>query len=208
MIVFAPFARRGRVEIVNDGQSDHVVKFSVTRAPLSLPIEKLGRFHAKWHRDEFSDPAWPIDWTLLKTRGRGRYVGTTLHIWQPEGGWWGEGDEKFFVDDEKMPSIFGTGTEDYFGYAWADPNLFCNAFHNQTHYAGRDGHSSLNRWHLGDNVPFQSSFEGAMEKYFSNDRPTLYDCVAYWYLAPGGEDPYRAVPLCERVGEGTTVPGQ
>ncbi len=205
---YMPFARRGRVEIVNDGQSDLVVKFSVTRAPLSLPIEKLGRFHAKWHRDAFSDPARPIDWTLLKTRGRGRYVGTTLHIWQPEGGWWGEGDEKFFVDDEKMPSIFGTGTEDYFGYAWADPNLFCNAFHNQTHYAGRDGHSSLNRWHLGDNVPFQTAFEGAMEKYFSNDRPTLYDCVAYWYLAPGGEDPYRGVPLCERVGEGTTVPGQ
>lgn len=32
--------------------------------------------------------------------------------------WWGEGDEKFFVDGEKFPSSFGTGSEDYIGYAW------------------------------------------------------------------------------------------
>lgn len=204
---YMPFAKRGHVEIVNDDRTtNHAIQFSITHAPLTTPIEKLGRFHAKWHRDAFIDPARPVDWTMIKTRGRGRYVGTTLHIWQPEGGWWGEGDEKFFVDDEKFPSTFGTGTEDYFGYAWADPNLFSNAYHNQTHYAGRDGHSSLNRWHLGDSIPFQISFEGAMEKYFPNDRPTLYDCVAYWYLAPGGEDPYGPVPLHERLGEGTTMP--
>lgn len=33
--------------------------------------------------------------------------------------WWGEGDEKFFVDGERFPSTFGTGSEDYIGYAWA-----------------------------------------------------------------------------------------
>ena len=42
------------------------------------------------------------------------------------GSWWGEGDEKIWVDGESFPSIFGTGTEDYFGGAWGftgdDPN--------------------------------------------------------------------------------------
>jgi len=28
-----------------------------------------------------------------------------LHVWNPRGGWWGEGDEKFFVDGEKFPSV-------------------------------------------------------------------------------------------------------
>lgn len=38
--------------------------------------------------------------------------------------WWGEGDEKLFVDGEKFPSTFGTGSEDYVGYAWAaEPRL-------------------------------------------------------------------------------------
>ncbi len=52
-----------------------------------------------------------------------------LHIWNPKGGWWGEGDEKFFVDGERFPSTFGTGTEDYFGYAWCSEKTFIRAFH-------------------------------------------------------------------------------
>ena len=76
-----------------------------------------------------------------------------LHIWNPQGGWWGEGDDKFFVDGEKFPSSFGTGSEDYFGYAWSSPVLFQHAYHNQTHNdGGSKGHVSANRWHIPDAV--------------------------------------------------------
>jgi len=124
-----------------------------------------------------------------------------LHIWNPRGGWWGEGDEKFFVDGEKFPSTFGTGSEDYFGYAWCNPKLFHRSFHSQTFNSGENkGHISVNRWQISDNVPFQDSFEGAIEKYFPNDQPTLYACTAYWYLRPGGLDPYRKLlPVKERT---------
>ena len=61
---------------------------------------------------------------MLQTEGRGRFCGVMLHVWNPRGGWWGEGDEKFFVDGEKFPSTIGTGSEDYFGYAWCNPHLF------------------------------------------------------------------------------------
>jgi len=54
---------------------------------------------------------------------------------------------------------------------------------------------SVNRWHISDNVPFQKSFEGCLEKYFDNQRPTLYAAMVYWYVATGGNDPYRPVPL-------------
>ena len=95
-----------------------------------------------------------------------------LHVWNPRGGWWGEGDEKFFVDGEKFPSTIGTGSEDYFGYAWCCPQLFQNAYHNQTHNDGNNsGHVSVNRWHIADNMPFQKSFEGCIEKYYPNDAP-------------------------------------
>ena len=53
----------------------------------------------------------------MTTQGSGRFVGVNLQIWNPRGGWWGEGDEKFFVDGENFPSFYGTGSEDYFGYA-------------------------------------------------------------------------------------------
>ena len=220
---YMPFRKGARIALTNDGDQVRHVKFTVTHAPLSRDIDQLGRFHVKWHRDAFNperEDRWP-DWTLLKTSGQGRFCGTMLHVWNPNGApctdsktldaiggcWWGEGDEKFFVDGEKFPSIFGTGTEDYFGYACGDPTLFSHAYHAQTlcgdneqQIKGFSGHISLNRWHIMDNIPFQSSFEGALEKYYPNSFGTLYAASVYWYLAPGGDDPYPTVPVDQRKG--------
>ncbi|RIV71313.1 DUF2961 domain-containing protein [Flagellimonas aequoris] len=94
------------------------------------------------------DQGGDIDWPMIAVKGTGRFCGVTLHItnfweepkkkpsswWYGIGGektidrWWGEGDEKFFVDGEKFPSTFGTGSEDYIGYAWSAEPPFptCN----------------------------------------------------------------------------------
>ncbi len=200
---YMPFAKSALVELANEGDSTCSFDVSVTHAAVSRPIAELGRFHAKWHRDALLpvEPERAIDWTMLKTSGRGRFCGVMLHVWNPRGGWWGEGDEKFFVDGEKFPSTYGTGSEDYFGYAWGDPSVFHHAYHNQTFNRARNrGHVSVNRWHIPDSVPFQSSFEAAIEKYHSNERPTLYACTAYWYLAAGSADLYGPVPEAERTG--------
>jgi len=200
---YMPFDTRAIIELTNDGCKEREVFFTITHAPLSRPIEELGRFHAKWHRDAFlpnRKDRWP-DWTLLTTKGRGRFCGVMLHVWNPKGEWWGEGDEKFFIDGEKFPSTFGTGSEDYFGYAFCCPNLFHNAYHNQTFNSGDNcGHISVNRFQIADNVSFQTSFEGTIEKYFNNSVPTLYASTVYWYLAPGGADIYEPVPIEQRIG--------
>ncbi len=200
---YMPFQNGATVKLTNDGDTARTVRFLVNHAPLAQPIETLGRFHAKWHRDALlPDDAErrKIDWTMLKTTGRGRFCGVMLHVWNPRGGWWGEGDEKFFVDGEKFPSTFGTGSEDYFGYAWCDPELFENCYHNQTISMQNRGHISVNRWHIADNVPFQTSFEAAIEKYYPNDKPTLYAATTYWYQAAGQRDPYEPVAVDERKG--------
>ncbi len=197
---YMPFENHAKLEIVNEGQQTQTISVTMTHAPHSMPAGSYGKFHAKWHRDVFlptEAERW-IDWTMLKTTGQGRFCGVQLQIWNPRGGWWGEGDEKFFVDGEKFPSTYGTGSEDYFGYAWSDGTLFENSFHNQTISEGNKGHISVNRWHITDNVPFQSSFEGTIEKYWANERPTQYACVAYWYQA-GGKDLYESVPVSDRV---------
>ena len=199
---YMPFAQSARVELANEDSQARTVKFQITTAPLGRPFEGLGYFHAKWHRDTFALPAdrWP-DWVMLRTQGRGRFCGVMLHVWNPRGGWWGEGDEKFFVDGEKFPSTFGTGSEDYFGYAWGHPGLFQRPFHAQTMTQKNRGHQSVLRWHIVDNVPFQTAFEACIEKYFRNeDRGTLYACLPVWYLAPGGTDPYEPVPVSQRHG--------
>ena len=229
---YMPFDEQGVIELTNDGPQPRTVEFDVTHAPLPRPADELLRFHAKWHRDAFVDKSRrdgrKIDWPLLNVNGSGRYCGMHLHVWnrwreptvEPKSWWygkwdkktidwwWGEGDEKFFVDGETFPSTFGTGSEDYIGYAWsAEPPfpLFDSAFASQpwTPLTG-NGHTSVNRFHVADNVPFTQSFEGTIEKYKPNlwdeTNHCLYDCVAYWYQRRGESDPYEMVPLSERVG--------
>jgi hypothetical protein len=200
---FMPFQRTAVITLVNDGQQNRRINLEIVTVPPQGDASKLARFHAKWHRDAFlpEDPdRRKIDWTMLKTEGRGRFCGVMLHVWNPRGSWWGEGDEKFFVDGEKFPSTIGTGSEDYFGYAWCNPTLFSNCYHNQTISMGNKGHVCVNRWHITDNIPFQKSFEGAIEKYYPNSRPTLYAATVCWYQAPGQEDGYEPQPVEQRKG--------
>jgi len=199
---YMPYASHATVAVDNDSAKPVSMSWEVVHAPLTKPIDTLLRFHAKWHRDTFlpTRKDRELDWTLLTTKGKGRYVGTQLHIWSPRGGWWGEGDEKFFLEGEKFPSIFGTGSEDYFGYAWSSGKTFTQALHGQPTNENNKGHISVHRWHIADNVPFQQSFDGYIEKHFPNSRPTLYASVVYWYLTPDGTDPYAPVPVADRVG--------
>jgi len=113
--------------------------------------------------------------------------------------WWGEGDEKFFVDGEKFPSTFGTGSEDYFGYAWGTPAVFDSHSQNQPRNADNIGHIVVSRWHIADNVPFQKSFEAAIEKYHGDNWPLLYAATAFWYQKAGTADDYDARPLSDRL---------
>ena len=199
---YMPFAKSALVELVNDGKTEtRKVEYSITHAPLGRSFDGLGHFHAKWHRDTGRVPKdRPVDWELLLTKGKGRFLGAMLHCWNPYDGWWGEGDEKFFVDGEKFPSTFGTGTEDYFGYAWGNPSLFERPFHGQTMSMGNAGHQALYRWQIADEVPFTSSFDGYLEKYDQYQPVSDFAVMTVWYLSPDGTDDYGIPPVEERTG--------
>ncbi len=210
---YMPFEKSATVTLTNHFDEPVNVDLNVGIEDVTNNVKDYARFHAKWHRNlsPLADTArWP-DWTVLETGGSGRFLGMSLLVWNPKGGsckqfggeghyWWGEGDEKFFVDDERFPSTFGTGTEDYFGYAWCIPNLFQHAFHSQNHTENNMGHQSMNRWQVIDNVPFQRSFKGYLEKYFPDQWPTQYAVVPYWYLNANGNDPIKPTPVNELYG--------
>lgn len=204
---YMPFAKSAAVEVLNEDSIPRNIEMEIAHAPLDRPFDGLGYFHAKWHRDTRTLPKdrFP-DWIMLETRGRGRFCGVMLHVWNPRGGWWGEGDEKFFVDGEKFPSTFGTGSEDYFGYAWCHPSLFQRPYHCQTMTENNQGHQSVLRWHIADNVPFQKSFEGCIEKYDHPGPDVRYACTACWYLSPEGVDAYALAPANQRDGYYVVLP--
>jgi len=113
-----------------------------------------------------------------------------------------DGDEKFFIDGEAFPSWFGTGTEDYFGYAWGDATEFSKPFHAQPHTKGgmfAEGNRVNSRFHIIDNIPFHESFDAYFEKYY-RDAYARQAVLTYWYLDKESSHDYGPVSLEERTG--------
>jgi hypothetical protein len=129
------------------------------------------------------------DVCYTKLRGRGVYAGDNLSIFNTNYGWWGEGDEKIFVDGERFPSHFGTGTEDYYGYAWSRPEVFTDhPFIAQPigDASFAPGLSINTRLRSMDIIPFRDSIDFLMELWHWQYAVVNYAPVTYWYMLPGG----------------------
>lgn len=165
------------------------------RAPLEATAPLL--FRAGYHLVK-GTPARPFsDHLVLDAKGPGRFVGCSLLVRNPSRMWWGEGDEKFTVDGEQFPSWFGTGTEDYFGYAWCSSELFQAPLHAQIECQGpvNFGFTQLFRAQVLDSVPFASSFRFDLERWHWVETATVdYATVAYWYGAPGATSGLPPLP--------------
>ena len=132
-----------------------------------------------------------FDMSFDDVRGRGLLVGTSVFVVNPSTRkgcpWWGEGDEKIWVDGEGFPSIFGTGTEDYFNYAWSRPEAFSQPFCAQPIGAGNlaPGRSVNLRWRALDAIPFEMSLKFDMEMVHWDKQVAVdYDSVSWRYLRP------------------------
>lgn len=154
------------------------------------------RFHAKYNQSVNLKTHPRSDYLILDAKGPGRFVGCSLSVRNPVRAWWGEGDEHAYVDGEIFPSTFGTGTEDYFGYAWCDPTPFQAAFHSQSRCDGPDnrGFTSVNRFHIGDSIPFQKSFKFDLEVWHWANTNVDYASVAYWYAPANATDAMPPMP--------------
>lgn len=202
-----PFARSATVRFTNLGEQTVQLNGGVSTVDYQWNDRSL-HFCAGW-RQEKKVPTRPFtDWTHLECTGQGRFVGGHLHIQNPVRIWWGEGDEKIYVDGETFPSHFGTGTEDYYGYAWCSPERFVHAFHNQPRCdgPGNYGNTSVNRFHIIDDIPFTRSFKFDIENWhWSEDSYTNRAAVSYWYARPGGQSFFKPITKADVVLEDLPV---
>ncbi|MBI2921842.1 MAG: DUF2961 domain-containing protein [Planctomycetes bacterium] len=178
-----PFERSAKIEIDAADTGAKIEGNALVRPGACGPL----RFHAWWRGSNALRTRPLTDWPVLRGEGRGRYVGTTLAVRNPVKEWWGEGDEKITIDGEAFPSTFGTGTEDYFGYAWCDNRPFDAPFHSQSRCDGprNRGQTAVNRFHILDDIPFSRSIRFDMEVCHWVDCTMGYSTVAYWYAEPG-----------------------
>ena len=166
--------------------------------------ERTMHFRARWRVDHdlVASGEDVQDLPFLLARGKGVYVGTTSILLNPAtvptpwGNWWGEGDEKVFVDDDTFPSIFGTGSEDYYNYSWSSPDIFFYPYCGQPRNdgPGNRGFVTNFRWHVLDRIPFAESIGFTLELNSHERTPGLsYARTGYYYARPGTIDDHEAI---------------
>ncbi|HRS10490.1 MAG TPA: DUF2961 domain-containing protein [Sedimentisphaerales bacterium] len=198
-----PFERSCRIELVNHGNQSVDATGVVTAVPQTWN-ERSMHFRARWRVDHdlIASNRDVQDLPFLLAQGKGVYVGTSAYLLNPAevptpyGNWWGEGDEKVFVDNEPRPSILGTGSEDYFNYSWSSPDIFLYPYCGQPRNdgPGNRGFVTNYRWHILDAIPFRQNIRFYMELFSHERTPSMsYARIGYHYARPGVTDDHLAI---------------
>jgi len=228
-----PYTHGAKLELVNECRVPYYHYFYVDYEEHGGIPDDTGRFHAQWRRENPTKPVKrPSDgsevknvtgadnYVILDARGRGQYVGCVLSVQGLSPGWWGEGDDMVFVDDEIgedgslkwPPSIHGTGTEDFMNFSYEFPvrDTAYGLYHgvslpgavrqnDWSTLSGKSNQWSVYRFHVQDPIPFQKRIMVTCEHGHGNDRSDDWSSVAYWYqVEPHVEYP-KMLPLTERL---------
>ena len=194
-----PYHSAAEVRVVNRGAQNVTVNLQVDTGNWQWNANSM-HFHADYRAEQniaTRGGNGTTDWTYLNVRGRGTYVGDTLAVRNGAGIWWGEGDEKVYVDylgangsgNNTLPDHVGTGSEDYYGYAWSHNELFSKPFIAQPLSAGNNapGRSVNSRVRGLDAIPFDANFKFDMEIWHHASTSVDYGATTYWYGTPGAK---------------------
>jgi hypothetical protein len=231
-----PFATAARITVTNEGKlrTDNLY-FAIDYVTLPDLPGDVGRFHAQY-RQAAPSKGWTDDWTsngspgindrknltgegnyiFLEAAGKGHFVGVTHAVEQNQDGWFGEGDDMIFIDGDALPTINGTGTEDYYNGAWDfGGQAFANMRQGAPYVVDPErigGRYCLYRWHTESPITFEKSIRVTMEHGHANHRSDNFYTTAYWYQAephaafPALPEPSARVPRIFRVGGAGAVP--
>ena len=192
-----PFQRNAEINIINFGDEEVVVDASVALGNYRWNNRSM-YFGAAWHElymvstaidEEAGGDEWHYDVNYVDLKGQGVYAGDAVTVFNTSHAWWGEGDEKIFVDGESFPSSFGTGTEDYYGYAWCRPENFTHPLIAQPSGAGNlaPGMSVNMRYRTLDAIPFNTEISSNIEMWHWVKTKVNFALSSFWYARPGVE---------------------
>ena len=204
-----PYRKSGEIRLVNRGGAPVAATLQADVAAWRWDDASM-HFYARWRADDLV-PGSPFqDWNFVEVKGQGIYVGDNWTVLNPQAGWWGEGDEKIYVDgawDQGFPTHFGTGTEDYYGWAGGENptrrDEFSTPFLANVRVGGLNqdtqGYNICARTRALDAIPFRQRLVFDMESSFGVDIRHPWDLlgysvVTYWYAKPGATHNRPALP--------------
>jgi hypothetical protein len=192
-----PFKKAVSIKLINYG--DQTVNADINAETSYYDwSSKTMYFGSSWHEYNNIKTAGAVsvggtgkhfDINFADIMGQGVYAGDAITVFNTCDAWFGEGDEKIYVDGETFPSSIGTGTEDYYGYAWCRPELFTHPFISQPSGSGNfnPGLTINMRYRDLDAIPFKESISANIELWHWAPTTMNYALTTYWYILP----PYK-----------------
>lgn len=195
-----PFQREAKIRITNYGKQLVTVEDVNIHTHAWDWDERSMYFSGTWkqfYNKQTGGKENPEDLNFVTLNGKGVYVGDLVTIFNGTSAWWGEGDEKIYVDGESFPSHFGTGSEDYYGYAWSRPEFFEHPFIAQPDGSGNmAGGTAVNiRFRALDRIPFEQNLKMEMELWHWTTTSVDYAPTTFFYMFPGGNTMHKFDPV-------------
>lgn len=197
-----PFRESIRVELTNGSNRpmDLYYQIDYTLQP-SLSAD-TGFLHVSFHRE--NPTTLKRDFVISEgLRGPGRFLGCAIGIRTIDAAaWYGEGEVKVYRDgDTDLPTICGTGLEDYVGTAWGmaahtAPYAGVPLDVREPGSRGNPDYVGFYRWHLPDPIIFERDlrvtiqqigfalFTAGQEREFERYQRTNPAAGAGWQFDP------------------------
>lgn len=175
-----PFKTGAKVVVTNEGSTDlKMLFYDINFIKLTHWNPANLYFHCFWNRDTATVPG--TDYTILpKIEGKGRFLGVNFGvIANPmyRKSWWGEGEVKMYLDgDGDLPTLVGTGTEDYIGTAWGQ-GKFCNRYTGCLVADTNKDWWTFYRYHISDPVMFETDIRVTIQAMGGNMKKTVIEML-------------------------------
>ena len=184
-----PFQNEAKLEITNYGDQIVIIEDVNIYTESWDWNDQSMYFGGSWkqfYKKQTGGKENPEDLNFVTLEGEGVYVGDLVTIYNDASAWWGEGDEKIYIDGEDFPSHFGTGSEDYYGYAWSRSEFFDHPFIAQPDGSGNmDQGTAVNiRFRALDKIPFNQSLDMNMELWHWTTTNVDYAPTTFFYVRP------------------------
>lgn len=201
-----PYQKDAKIELVNF--SNQAINLSLNTYTDSWHWnENSMYFHANWCDYGYLPGNKFFDLNFIHTKGKGLIIGDALTVLSPGKGWWGEGDEKIYISKKDIarhfPSQYGTGTEDYYGWAGGVVPTGIDTFSipfganvSIGNTKNPQGYNSCIRDRVLDAIPFEDELKFDMEASPGVDIRNAYNLlsysmVTYWYGTPGAVNKHQ-----------------
>jgi hypothetical protein len=203
-----PFRGRMRVELTNGSSRSMELYYQIDYTKQRDLPDDVGFLHCSFRRE--NPTTMGRDFVIADVpHGPGRFLGCVVGVRVlDDGTWYGEGEVKIYRDgDRDLPTICGTGLEDYVGSAWG-----MGAHHGP--YAGAPlvvGHEGLAlpafvgfyRWHVVDPIVFTDEMRVTIQQIGMHTLPAgateAFETFAASHPA-AGDGWFRGLPGVEAMG--------